>query len=245
MKRILVVTSHPDDESFLPGGTIAKYAAEGVEIHLLCATKGESGEKQTAGRDSGTKDQQMANLDRLRQREHAKAAKVLGIKSVEYLGYIDGTLNNNMLLYDEIPNKIIAKAKEFKPDVLLTLDLLGVSGHLDHIAMALASRRAFEKLKEVKKIYHYAISVTQERETMERFGRKMWGRKESEITTKIDVSKFLERKIAAAESHQSQLQDVQRSKMIWKKFGKTERFILGASRVKTKFLEKDLFAGIS
>ena len=44
MKRLLVVTAHPDDEAFGPAGTIAKYADMGVKIHLLCATRGEAGQ---------------------------------------------------------------------------------------------------------------------------------------------------------------------------------------------------------
>ena len=41
--RLLCVFAHPDDESMGMGGTLAKYAAEGVETHLVCATRGERG----------------------------------------------------------------------------------------------------------------------------------------------------------------------------------------------------------
>src|SRR4030067_482681 len=42
-KRILLLLAHPDDETFGPGGTIAKYADEGAEIYLATATRGEVG----------------------------------------------------------------------------------------------------------------------------------------------------------------------------------------------------------
>ena len=42
-KRVLLVLPHPDDESFGTGGTIAKYAREGVAVHYDCATRGEVG----------------------------------------------------------------------------------------------------------------------------------------------------------------------------------------------------------
>jgi len=42
-KRLLLAFPHPDDESFGPGGTIAKYAREGVDVHYVCATRGEVG----------------------------------------------------------------------------------------------------------------------------------------------------------------------------------------------------------
>lgn len=41
--RLLAVFAHPDDESMGMGGTLAKYAAEGVETYLVCATRGERG----------------------------------------------------------------------------------------------------------------------------------------------------------------------------------------------------------
>ena len=45
MKKVLLsVLAHPDDESFGMGGTLAKYASEGVDVHLICATRGEAGE---------------------------------------------------------------------------------------------------------------------------------------------------------------------------------------------------------
>ena len=42
-RRLLAVLAHPDDESLGFGGTLAKYAAEGVEVFLLTATCGENG----------------------------------------------------------------------------------------------------------------------------------------------------------------------------------------------------------
>ena len=43
MKTLLVIFAHPDDESHGPAGTLSKYAHEGVQVHYLCATRGESG----------------------------------------------------------------------------------------------------------------------------------------------------------------------------------------------------------
>ncbi len=41
---LLAVLAHPDDESFGMGGTLALYASRGVDVHLVCATRGEVGE---------------------------------------------------------------------------------------------------------------------------------------------------------------------------------------------------------
>jgi len=42
--KLLAVFAHPDDETFGPGGTLARYAASEVEVHYACATRGEAGE---------------------------------------------------------------------------------------------------------------------------------------------------------------------------------------------------------
>jgi LmbE family N-acetylglucosaminyl deacetylase len=41
--RLMAVLAHPDDESLGVGGTLAKYASEGVDVFLLTATRGDSG----------------------------------------------------------------------------------------------------------------------------------------------------------------------------------------------------------
>lgn len=41
---LLAVFAHPDDESFRPSATLAKYVRDGVEVYLVCATRGEAGE---------------------------------------------------------------------------------------------------------------------------------------------------------------------------------------------------------
>ncbi len=42
--KILAIFAHPDDEAFSTGGTIARYAEAGIDITLVCATRGEAGE---------------------------------------------------------------------------------------------------------------------------------------------------------------------------------------------------------
>ena len=42
--RLMTVFAHPDDEAFGVGGTLARYAAEGVAVHVVTATRGEAGQ---------------------------------------------------------------------------------------------------------------------------------------------------------------------------------------------------------
>src|SRR5437868_15019828 len=83
---LLAVFAHPDDESYLCGGTLARYAAAGVRVVLVCATRGEAGE---------IADPAVATADTLpaaREVELRVAADLLGIAEVHLPDYRDGAL---------------------------------------------------------------------------------------------------------------------------------------------------------
>src|SRR5512136_1866556 len=80
---LLAVFAHPDDESFGPGGTLAKYAAEGTEVWLVCATDGNAGTVE-ASMLAG-----YASTGQLRAAELCCAAQTLGLAGVDWLGYRD------------------------------------------------------------------------------------------------------------------------------------------------------------
>src|SRR5574342_4404 len=82
-KTILAVLAHPDDESFGLGGTLALYAQKGYETYLVCATRGEAGTVD-AEHLNGFRD-----TAELRTAELGRAAKILGLKEVFFLGYRD------------------------------------------------------------------------------------------------------------------------------------------------------------
>ena len=86
--KLMAILAHPDDESLGNGGMLAKYAAEGIELHLLVATRGEHG---WPGEESAYPG--MEALGKLREAEVRAAAEVLGIQSVQFLDYIDGELD--------------------------------------------------------------------------------------------------------------------------------------------------------
>ncbi|MBI2637373.1 MAG: PIG-L family deacetylase, partial [Candidatus Sungbacteria bacterium] len=52
-KTIVAIFAHPDDEAFGPAGTLAKLALA-HDVYVICATKGEAGDKTYAeGRKLG------------------------------------------------------------------------------------------------------------------------------------------------------------------------------------------------
>jgi N-acetyl-1-D-myo-inositol-2-amino-2-deoxy-alpha-D-glucopyranoside deacetylase len=148
-KTLLAVLAHPDDESFGMGGTLALYASRGVEVHLVCATRGEVGEvtpELLKGFES---------IARLRESELRCAAGILGLAGVHFLDYRDsgmpGSLDNShpqalaAQPLDNVARNVVCYIRTLKPQVVLTFDPIGGYHHPDHIAIQRATVRAFEQ----------------------------------------------------------------------------------------------------
>lgn len=141
-KVIFGIFAHPDDEAFGPAGTLLCEKRAGNEVHLICATAGEA----------GLNPENVPNLAEVRLEEWRHAGELIGADSMHHLGYRDGTLSNDHYL--EIAEKIrqiIASATDGRNDIeieLMSMDMNGITGHLDHIAISRISCYVFCTLKE-------------------------------------------------------------------------------------------------
>jgi len=108
--RVLVVGAHPDDPDFLAGGTVARLAKEGREVAYVILTNGNKG----SGNRSVTSEQ----LAPIREEEQRRAAQVLGVRSVEFLGYEDGELEDTRDLRRDLTREI----RRWRPDLIITLN---------------------------------------------------------------------------------------------------------------------------
>lgn len=142
MKRprtLLGIYAHPDDEIIGPGGTLARYAADGARVGLVIATRGEAGEIQRPGTAT------LETLTEVREQEMRCSANALGISDLIFLDYRDsgmaGTADNEhpgALINapeGEVTGKLVAIIRQFQPDVLLTFEPFGGYGHPDHIVI--------------------------------------------------------------------------------------------------------------
>jgi LmbE family N-acetylglucosaminyl deacetylase len=131
--RLMAVLAHPDDESLGVGGTLAKYAAEGVTTSLLTATRGEAGRYR--GLTPGAPGHPgAAVLGVLREAELRAAAGHLGVRDTVVLGHPDGGL-------DAVNPRaaiagIAAHLRRARPHVVVTFAPDGAYGHPDHIAIS-------------------------------------------------------------------------------------------------------------
>ncbi|OGO35900.1 MAG: hypothetical protein A2147_07225 [Chloroflexi bacterium RBG_16_57_8] len=139
--------AHPDDESFGPGSTLAKYAASGVRVYCVCSTGGESGTVSPEHMKG------YATIADLRSAELKSAAQALGLAGLICLGYRDSGMRGSddnklpesmaMAPLEEVVGRIVKIMREIKPDVVITHDPSMDYGHPDHIATHQATLKAF------------------------------------------------------------------------------------------------------
>lgn len=143
---LLGVYGHPDDEQGV-SGLMAKYARAGVQVTLVCATRGEAGE--IAPGVAATPE----NLGQVREEELRCAAEKIGVQNVYFLDYRDsgmmGTAENNdpRALWQanlfEVAGKVVRIVRRHKPQVIVTFDPNGGYGHPDHIKAHQAATLAY------------------------------------------------------------------------------------------------------
>lgn len=126
--KLMCIFAHPDDETLSTGGILAKYAAEGIETYLVCATRGQKGWAHPSMKYPGKEE-----AGKFREAELLCAAKALGIKEVTFLDYYDGELDQ--VSADEATSEIASHLRRVRPQVVVTMDPQGVYGHPDHIAL--------------------------------------------------------------------------------------------------------------
>jgi LmbE family N-acetylglucosaminyl deacetylase len=219
--KLLAVFAHPDDESMGMGGTLVKYAAQGVDTYLVCASRGERGwfgpEEQNPG---------FERLGQLREQELLCAGGKLGIREIHFLDYIDGDVDQADPA--EAIAKIVTHIRRIKPHVVVTFPPDGGYGHPDHIASAQFAAAAI--LCAVDSGYIDAAQLPPHRVSKHYYmvdsenfvnfikpalgdmsfqvddhlrGEVAW--KEWAVTTRIDVSEHTKTAWEAIQCHQSQL----------------------------------------
>ncbi len=195
IERAMVIYAHPDDAEFSVAGTVAKWAKAGVEVTYCMITNGASGSQDP--------DMTREKLRDIRYDEQRKAAKILGVKHVVFLGYEDGYLYPTL----EVRKDVARQVRIHKPDVIIAMDpQFRVAdeyvNHPDHIAageVALrtinpdaSTRQMFPELWQGEKLEPHKPKAL----FLETFG---------DGGTVIDISATMDKKIKALLVHRSQI----------------------------------------
>jgi len=192
-RRVLAVYAHPDDPEVSCAGTLARWADEGAEVHLVICSSGDKGQIQG--------DIDPTQLVEHRHGEAEAAAAVLGLASHENLGYPDGEVENT----SELREQIVRRIRVQRPDTVVSCDPTAVFfgsryiNHHDHrslgfavldaCAPAAASPLYFPDAGEPHQVSSIYLSGTLEPDGWE------------------DISTTIDRKVEALVCHRSQVGD--------------------------------------
>jgi N-acetyl-1-D-myo-inositol-2-amino-2-deoxy-alpha-D-glucopyranoside deacetylase len=230
---LLAVFAHPDDEAFGTGGTLATYAAQGIQVTLVSATRGEAGE---------IADPTLAKLETLgkvREHELRCASQVLGIEEPIFLDYRDsgmaGTPENEhpqafiQIPAEEVVGRLVGIIRRIQPQVVITFEPNGGYGHPDHIAIHRHTVEAFRAAADptrfieqgvpwqAHRLFYTAIprsffqEMRQRLEALgvdtsefERFEQAGAGWPDEDVHVRLDVGAQIDVKWAAMQCHRTQ-----------------------------------------
>jgi LmbE family N-acetylglucosaminyl deacetylase len=261
----MAILAHPDDESLGFGGTLVKYAAEGVHVALVMATRGERGWTGDSDANPGR-----AALGQIREAELRAAATAMGIERLTFLDQIDGELaqaESRPLLA-----RIVAEIRAFRPQVVITFGPDGAYGHPDHIAIsqlattavALAANPEYSVIGDVEpiqvnKLYYRIWTDAEVLAFRSVFGdiaiegdgvvRELTVWPEWAVSTRLDTADYWSDVQSAVLCHQSQIGSVTRLReldpTVLRTLWGTQQFYRAMSTVPAEYpLERDLFAGL-
>jgi LmbE family N-acetylglucosaminyl deacetylase len=189
----LVLFAHPDDAEFMCGGTVARWARDGCDVHYVVITDGSAGSNEPGV----TREE----LRPVREREQRAAAAVLGVQSVTFLGEVDGMLEVTL----DTRRKVCREVRRLRPEVLVAPDPSrmwfgsGYINHWDHKQAGLLaltavmpdapSRPMFPELQD---------------EGLEPFEVPNLWLSMNEADTYVDITETMDAKLASLAEHVSQ-----------------------------------------
>jgi len=195
--RVLVVLAHPDDPEYFCGATVARWAAEGLDVTYCLVT---SGDKGADGQGVDPRE-----LARRREGEQQAAAEVLGVRRVLFLRRADGTLEPDL----ELRRDIVRVIRQVSPDILVTCDPTTIFprrtriNHADHRAVGMATIDAVYPAAGSALFFPELLAEGLPPHKV----RQVYLAGSQNPDTAVDVTDFVERKLEALRCHRSQITD--------------------------------------
>ena len=188
--HVMVVTPHPDDAEYGVAGTVVHWIKEGKEVVYVVCTNG----------NKGTEDLDLSpeELAKIREQEQLAAARLLGVREVQFLRYPDQELEDT----PEFRKAIVRMIRMYRPETVVTVDpYRRYIWHRDHRVTGQATLDA---------IFPYARDHLSYPELM-REGLQphkvkevlLWG--SENINYRSDITTTFPTKLAALQCHKSQV----------------------------------------
>jgi N-acetyl-1-D-myo-inositol-2-amino-2-deoxy-alpha-D-glucopyranoside deacetylase/mycothiol S-conjugate amidase len=257
---LMTVHAHPDDESISTGGILAKYSAEGVRTVLVTCTKGELGEVEDPLYKPPRPGMGICEIREKELAAAIRILGIGAYHNLNYkdsgMAGTEGNHDPEAFIQADITgaaHRLAGIIRRERPQVIVTYDENGIYGHPDHIMANRVTQKAFAAASDPNvildrseppwqpdKLYFFALPkarLSKFRRAAEDSGNPeaappaLMGTPEDEITTRIDVTRFLDQKFKAVFTHASQ-------------FGPSHRFHHLPDEIKTKMFGIEHFVCI-
>lgn len=147
---ILGIWAHPDDETYLSAGLMARATFNGSRVVVAMATRGEAGSPDPENCPP-------EEIARIRGQELIAALDTVGVVELLWLGHEDGQCQ--WVDFEEAVGKLTGIIEAVQPDTVLTFPPDGLTGHLDHQAVSTWATEAFQRAAKMgAKLYYATIT---------------------------------------------------------------------------------------
>ena len=188
---VLALAPHPDDAEYYCGGTLAKFVAEGAQVHIVVATDGRKG---SFLEESNT-------LIELRAEEMRRAALALGAQPPVLLGFPDMELDT--LRPGVLREQFVRAMRRIRPDVVIAQDPYALyEPHPDHRAVAWAATEAINFCHLPLAYPQHLAEGLQVHAVREKY---FYGDHLPGANRVVDTTAYIDRKLAAMAEHRSQV----------------------------------------
>ncbi|PSR21104.1 MAG: hypothetical protein C7B45_12120 [Sulfobacillus acidophilus] len=172
------------------GGTLLRLAGQGHDVTYLICTDGSKGTRDVS---------EISRMQAVRQREQQDAGRVIGVRSVHFLNYIDGELPEGLALRRDIVRVIRTE----RPDVVLAWDPTSVwigDTVINHIDHRTAGKEAIDAVYpgagNVAMFPELGLEISRTRE--------VWLYGSNHPNVFVDIESEFEKKVKALQCHVSQ-----------------------------------------
>ena len=193
---ILAIFAHPDDETSAAAGTLIKYAREGVDIHVVTATRGECGDLGTGNLTIERRD-----LPAVREAELRAVLALYGANQPILLDYHDQELI--AADFETLTQDVLRAMASVQPDVVITFGPSGISGHDDHKTMHRAATEAFHRYRRTAVVAPSLYYVAMPHEMAAQFAFHLHP-SEMTLSVCIDIAEVKPMKLQGLRTYRSQ-----------------------------------------
>jgi LmbE family N-acetylglucosaminyl deacetylase len=189
-RKAVAIVAHPDDMEFGAAAAVARWTRQGKEVVYVMLTSGEAGIDGLEPEESR----------RVREREQIESARIVGVDTVEFLGFPDGTIEYGLPLRKAVAEVV----RRHRPEIVITGNFRETYGgaalnQADHIA---TGRAVLDGVRDAANRWIFPEQISQGLEKWDGV-RAVWASGSPEAKHAVDVSESFSVGVESLRAHRA------------------------------------------